>query len=59
MKAMVLHVVDSCVCGFHVYKDIWTPATGEVLSCEREDRNLMDPYAVAIQRGSKVIEHIP
>jgi len=56
---MVLHVVDSCVRGFHVYKDIWTPDTGEVLSCEREDGNPMDPYAVAIQRGSEVIGHVP
>ena len=55
----MLHVVDSCVRGFHVYKDIWMPITGEVFSCEREDRNPMDPYAVAIKRGSKVIGHVP
>ena len=55
---MVLHVVDSCVRGFHVYKDIWMPIT-EVFSCEREDRNPMDPYAVAIKRGSEVIGHVP
>ena len=28
-------------------------------SGEREDGNLMDPYAVAIKRGSKVIGHVP
>ena len=39
---MVLHVVDSCVRGLHVYKDIWTPITEEVFSCEREDGNPMD-----------------
>ena len=55
---MVLHVVDSCVRGFHIYKDIWTPIT-EVFSCEREDGNPMDPYAVAIKRGSEVIGHVP
>ena len=55
---MVLYVVDSCVCGFHIYKDIWTPII-EVFSCEREDENPMDPYAVAIKRGSKVIRHVP
>ena len=56
---MVLHVVDSCVRGFHVYRDIWTPIIGEVFSCEREDGNPMDPYAVAIKRGSEVIGHVP
>ena len=35
------------------------PITGEVFSCEREDRNPMDPYAVAIKRGSEVIGHVP
>ena len=45
---MELHVVENCVHGFHIYKDIWSPVTGEVLSCEMEDGNLFDPYAVAI-----------
>ena len=52
-------MMDSHVRHFHIYKDAWTPTTGEVLSCEREDGNPMDPYAVAIKRGSKVIGHMP
>ena len=56
---MKLHVVESCVRGFYVYKNVWTPVTGEVLSCEMEDENFFDPYAVAIKKGSKVIGHIP
>ena len=51
--------VESCVRGFHVYKDIWIPATGEVLSCKGEDGNVMDPYVVAIMKGSEIIEHVP
>ena len=31
--------MDSCVRGFHVYQDIWTPTTGECLSCQTEDSN--------------------
>ena len=27
--------VTTAVCGFHVYKDVWEPTIGEVLSCER------------------------
>ena len=53
------HEVESCVRGFHVYKDKWTPTIGETLSCELEDGNLFDPYAVAIKKGTNVIGHIP
>ena len=53
---MKLHVAESCVRGFHVYKDIWTSATGEVLSCKGEDKNIMDSYAVAIMKGSETSE---
>ena len=46
---MELHVVESCVHGFHLYphlyQDIWTPTTGECLSCQTEDSNTFDPYA--------------
>ena len=46
-------MVESCVHGFRVYKDTWMMFdTGEVLGCEREDRNLMDPYVLAIKKGA-------
>ena len=32
----------------HIYKDIWAPAIGESLLCEREPGNSMDPYAAAV-----------
>jgi len=56
---MELHVVESSVRGFHVYQDIWTPATGERLACQAEDGNDYDPYAVAIRKGAEVIGHVP
>ena len=28
-----------CVRGYHVYKDTWAPAIGEVLVCSREPTN--------------------
>ena len=42
--------IQSCVRGYHVYKDIWTPSVGETLSCEREEDNTADPYAVAVKK---------
>ena len=29
-----------CIRGYHVYKDIWAAAVGEVLVCEREHHNI-------------------
>ena len=33
-----------------IYKEIWAPAIGEDLMCEREPSNSVDPYAVAVIR---------
>ena len=48
-------LVDTMVRGYHVYKDIWTAAVGEELTCRREKFNAADPFAVAVvkeERGS-------
>ena len=46
MKIMEMHIVESCVHGFHVYQDIWTQTKGERLPCQMEESNAFDPYAV-------------
>ena len=56
---MDTHAVDSCVRGFHVYNDRWTPVLGEVIMCEVEDGNTSDTYAVAIKKGGEIIGHVP
>ena len=30
---------ESCVRGFHVYKETWEPVNGEMLECSREPDN--------------------
>ena len=35
-----------CVCGYHVFNDIWEAAVGEMLFCMREPRNAHDRYTV-------------
>ena len=47
------------ICGYHVYRDIWEAATGEVLSCEREPWNTNDRYAVAVKKDGMIITHLP
>ena len=51
---------NSCVRGFHVYSDIWTPFVEETLACEQESGNLNDLYAVTIkkQHWSHALQHL-
>ena len=48
--------IESCVCGYHYYQDVWAPVIGEELECEQEPGNVYDRYAVA---GGIVIGHVP
>ena len=48
-----------CVRGYHVYKEIWEAAVGEILVCEREPRNAADRYAVAVKKDGMIIGHLP
>ena len=54
-----VHRRACCVHGYHVYCEIWEAAVGEVLVCEREPRNTVDRYAVAVKRSGMVIGHLP
>ena len=49
----------SNVRGYHVYKDVWEAAIGEVLVCEREPRNAEDRYAVAVKKDETIVGHLP
>ena len=56
---METHEVVSCVRGYHIYSDIWTPNVGDLLPYEQEGGNPNDVYAVAIKNGANVIGHVP
>ena len=51
--------------GFHIYKETWTPVTGEILPCSHERNNIHDQYAIAAKRrfagrlDSAVVGHLP
>ena len=52
--------IDSCVRGHHVSKDYWTPALGKELTCQREEGNPYDVYAVAVKTDAGiVVGHLP
>ena len=48
---------NSCVHGYHIYKDVWDALIGE-LQCERELDNVSDRYAVAVKKDGTVIGHL-
>ena len=48
--------IDSCVPGFHVYQDIWTPVLHEELLCQRETGNIED---VAVKKNGCVVGRVP
>ena len=50
--------VEAMIRGHHVYKEIWIPVEGEILSCMREVGNLHDPMAVAVKKGTDVVGHV-
>ena len=39
---------ESCVRGYHIYKELWDAVVGEELECQRERGNGTDLYAVAV-----------
>ena len=51
--------VESCVRGYHVYKNTWEPYHGECLCCSREHYNRTDPFAVAVMKGEDTVGRVP
>ena len=56
---MESYSVESCVRGYHVYKDVWEASVGEDLSCQRESGNSADPFAVAVVKNDMTVGHVP
>lgn len=55
------YTLNSCIQGFHVYKDIWI---GETLLGKPEFGNIHDPYAVAVVSSAQsavdtIVGHLP
>ncbi len=53
----LVHILDSVVCGHHVYKRIWTPTVGEQLQLWPKEDNESDPRAVAVLKHGVIVGH--
>ena len=51
--------IASCVRGYHIYKEKWTAAVGEILCCAREVGNVLDRYAVSVLKDGDIVGHLP
>ena len=54
----VTFILDSCVRGYHVYKDLCNATPGETLTCIRERENRNDVFAVTAQSDGNIVGHI-
>ena len=51
--------IDTYVKGYHVYKNIWKPTVNEELETEMEPDNVMDKYAVCVEKNNFIVGHLP
>ena len=49
----------SIIRGHHIYKDIWSPRTGEILEAARERGNRHDRHAVSLLKADVIVGHVP
>jgi len=47
-----------CIHGYHVYKEMWEAAAGEMLECVREPHNVQGRYAVTVKKIG-IMGHLP
>ena len=50
---------ESCIRGYHIYRELWDAVVGEELECQREHSNATDMYAVAVIKDSTIVGHLP
>ena len=55
----IVKSVESVIRGHHIYKRIWRPLVGEVLTLEREEGNTHDRFAVCLLKDAIVVGHVP
>ena len=52
-------ILESIIRGRHIYKQIWRPLVGEILTLEREEGNNHEKFAVSLLKHATVLGHVP
>ena len=50
--------VESHIKGYHAYMNEWTPETGEILKTRLEPENVVDRFAVAVEKEDQIVGHL-
>ena len=50
---------STCIIGYHVYQDEWTPVLDEMLLCCRELADMLDPFVVKVMKAGNTVGHLP
>ena len=56
---MAERTLESLNRGRHIYKQIWWPLVGEILTLEWEEGNNHDKFAVSLLKDATVFWHVP
>ena len=51
--------VAAVIRGYHVYRNIWNGAIGQILLCQWEPGNIHDPYAVSVVNVEIIVGQVP
>ena len=51
--------MECCVTGYHIHKEMWRAATGEVLIYTLEPSNMVDRYAIVGVNSETGTVHLP
>ncbi len=51
--------INSFIWGYHAYRDVWEPTTGEILLAKPEPSNVRDKSAVAVFKDGSIVGHVP
>jgi len=49
--------VDTCVCDYRIYQDVWRPVIGEELPCESNDKSYHAAAFFKLTVG--IVGHVP
>ena len=58
-RDLAIYCKESVVRGHHVFKQIWTPVVGKVLTVAIEAGNTEDRFAIAVTKDDMVVGHVP
>ena len=42
-----------------MYRDVWSPVLGEMLTCQQEAGNDKDSFACTVKKGGLIVGHVP